>query len=62
MNSNSFRLPDDVLQTAKVAKLLRLMESGKAAQYKNQNLDDIEIDVHEEADLEDENSDIGKIV
>ncbi|XP_044756880.1 uncharacterized protein LOC123315296 [Coccinella septempunctata] len=43
----SYRLPDDVYQTAKLSKLLLLMEKGEANQYKGKSLDEIEINMEE---------------
>jgi hypothetical protein len=55
-----YRLPDDLYQTAKIAKVLLLMEKGDAAKYKNKSLDEIEINADEEVDFEeDENGDSG---
>ncbi|CAH0563179.1 unnamed protein product [Brassicogethes aeneus] len=51
-----YRLPDDIYQTAKIAKLLVLMENGKAGQYKGKSLDEIEMDMEEEVN-EDESDD-----
>lgn len=39
-----FRLPQDVFQTAKVAKVLLLLEKGKEAEFKGKLLEDIELD------------------
>ncbi|KAG5884923.1 hypothetical protein JTB14_001881 [Gonioctena quinquepunctata] len=50
-----YRLPDDVFQTAKIAKLLVLMESGQAGQYKGKTLDEIDLDLEE--DVNEESSD-----
>ncbi|XP_074026426.1 uncharacterized protein isoform X1 [Leptinotarsa decemlineata] len=38
-----YRLPDDVYQTAKIAKLLMLMERGEAGNYKGKTLDEIDL-------------------
>jgi len=38
-----YRLPHDVYQTAKVAKVLMAMESGSIGQYKGKNLEEIEV-------------------
>lgn len=41
-----FRLPVDIYQTAKVSKLLLMMEKGKLpVEYKGKSLDEIEIDI-----------------
>ena len=45
VHKGSYRLPDDVFQTAKISKLLLLMESGEAAEYKGKALDEIDIDL-----------------
>nr|XP_023014877.1 uncharacterized protein LOC111504537 [Leptinotarsa decemlineata] len=51
-----YRLPDDVYQTAKIAKLLMLMERGEAGNYKGKTLDEIDLkmddDIFEEEDEE----------
>lgn len=38
-----YRLPSDVLQTAKVAKILLAMERGEMSNFKGKSLDDIDI-------------------
>lgn len=40
-----YRLPDDVYQTAKICKLLLMMESGDAAKYRGKSLNEIQIDM-----------------
>ncbi|CAH1102112.1 unnamed protein product [Psylliodes chrysocephalus] len=47
VHRNSYRLPDDLYQTAKISKLLLLMEKGQAGEYKGKSLDDIPIDMDE---------------
>lgn len=47
-----YRLPDDVYQTAKIAKILMLMEKGEAAMHKGKTLDEIEVNLEEEINLE----------
>ena len=42
-----YRLPHDVFQTAKVAKILMAMESGSIGQFKGMNLEDIDIGPNE---------------
>jgi hypothetical protein len=42
-----YRLPSDILQTAKVAKLLMAMDSGQHQQLTGQCLDDIQLDLDE---------------
>lgn len=39
-----FRLPQDMYQTAKVAKILLLLEQGKGEKFKGKNLNEIEIE------------------
>lgn len=56
VHRNSYRLPDDVYQTAKLSKLLLLMEKGIAGEYKGMTLDNINIDLEDNL-LENENSD-----
>lgn len=46
----SYRLPDDVYQTAKISKLLILMEDGKADAFRGKSLDEIELDLNEQLD------------
>lgn len=55
------RLPDDVYQTAKIAKILHLMETGNAADFKNKNLDEIQFDMKNEVvdEIEEENENTG---
>lgn len=51
-----FRLPEDIYQTAKVSKLLILMDKGDGHKYKGKSLN--EIDINPEVDMvESENSD-----
>lgn len=47
IHKKSYRLPDDVYQTAKIAKILILMENGKAANFKGKSLDEIEVNMDE---------------
>ena len=42
-----YRLPDDVMQTAKVVKILMAMERGDMALYKGKSLDEIDIAIDE---------------
>ena len=42
-----YRLPDDVMQTAKVGKILMAMEKGDMALYKGKSLDEIDIAIDE---------------
>lgn len=39
-----YRMQDDVIELAKVSKLLLALESGKAHQYRNMSLDDIDLE------------------
>ncbi|KAL4718874.1 hypothetical protein ACJJTC_006539 [Scirpophaga incertulas] len=48
VHKKSYRLPDDVYQTAKISKLLILMEDGKADTYKGKSLEEIDLDLNEE--------------
>lgn len=48
VHKGSYRLPDDIYQTAKISKLLILMENGRAGQFKGKKLDDVEIDLNED--------------
>ena len=41
----SYRLPDDVFQTAKISKLLLVREKGEAGQYNRKTLEEIDIDI-----------------
>ncbi|CAG9773287.1 unnamed protein product [Ceutorhynchus assimilis] len=47
VHKNSYRLPDDVYQTAKISKLLMVMEKGGADHYKGKSIDEIDIDMEE---------------
>ncbi|KAL4702579.1 hypothetical protein ACJJTC_016055 [Scirpophaga incertulas] len=63
VHRQNYRLPDDVYQTAKLSKLLLLMESGNADCYKGKSLDDIDLDLEQDLlqDVDegnDENDDI----
>ncbi|XP_031358606.1 uncharacterized protein LOC116182225 [Photinus pyralis] len=49
---NSYRLPNDVYQTAKMSKLLLLMEKGEAGQFKGKSLDEIEVDLEDVVDCD----------
>lgn len=48
VHRQNYRLPDDVYQTAKLSKLLLLMESGKADSFKGKCLDDINLDLEQD--------------
>lgn len=47
VHKSSYRLPDDVYQTAKISKLLILMEKGEAGEHKGKTLDDISVDLEQ---------------
>lgn len=49
VHRSSYRLPDDVFQTAKIAKILLLMEQGSLSDFKGKTLDEINVDL--EADI-----------
>ena len=42
-----YRLPSDILQTAKVSKILLAMENGQQGKLTGQSLDEIEVNFHE---------------
>ncbi|KAJ8936194.1 hypothetical protein NQ318_008491 [Aromia moschata] len=44
VHRKEYRLPDDIFQTAKIAKLLLLMESGDAGKYQGKTLDEINLE------------------
>lgn len=44
----SYRLPDDIYQTARISKLLILMERGEAGQFKGKTLDEIDLNLEED--------------
>lgn len=46
VHKDSYRLPSDVYQTAKISKLLMLMEDGRAD--KGEALDDMDLNLDEE--------------
>uniref|UniRef100_A0A0A9WNV2 Uncharacterized protein n=2 Tax=Lygus hesperus TaxID=30085 RepID=A0A0A9WNV2_LYGHE len=45
IHKKEYRLPDHIFQTAKVSKLLLMMEAGQAGQFKGKTLDEIEVDM-----------------
>ncbi|KAG5889028.1 hypothetical protein JTB14_009433 [Gonioctena quinquepunctata] len=47
VHKQAYRLPDDVYQTAKISKLLLLMEKGEASQFKGKTLDEINLNLEE---------------
>lgn len=54
VHSKVYRLPDDIYQTAKIAKLLMLMERGDAGKYKGKSLEEIDVDMNEEIVLDED--------
>lgn len=58
VHKTSYRLPDDVYQTAKISKLLILMEKGEAGEYKGKSLDEINIDLNENLLINDDDEGI----
>lgn len=48
VHRDNYRLPDDVFQTAKISKLLLLMEKGQAAEFKGKTLNDIDLNFEED--------------
>lgn len=52
VHRGSYRLPDDVFQTAKISKLLLLMEKGTASEYKGKSLDEITVDLDIDFDID----------
>lgn len=48
VHKGSYRLPDDIYQTAQISKLLILTENGQAGQFKGKEVDDVEIDWNED--------------
>lgn len=48
IHRTSYRLPDDVYQTARLSKLLILMEKGTAGQFKGKTLDEIDLELEED--------------
>lgn len=53
IRERNYRLSDDLVQTAKIFKLLLLMETGNADMYKGLNFDEININLDEEIIVED---------
>ncbi|XP_076139300.1 uncharacterized protein LOC143138451 [Alosa pseudoharengus] len=60
-----YRLPEGTLQLAKISKVLMSIEQGRLMEFKGKNLDEIEIQPHEQVQLldegmeEEEHEDIG---
>lgn len=61
VHRNSYRLPDDIYQTAKISKVLLLMEKGNLGQYKGKNLDDININMDEDLLTHQQSSDESEV-
>lgn len=57
VHNKDYRLPDDVFQAAKIAKLLLLMERGEAGKYKGKCLEEIDLNLEENIDIEDSDED-----
>ncbi|KAJ8945785.1 hypothetical protein NQ314_009054 [Rhamnusium bicolor] len=55
------RLPQDIYQTAKVAKVLLLLEKGKGKEFRGKNLSEIELDKDVYYSSESEEDSIGNI-
>ncbi|CAH1965753.1 unnamed protein product [Acanthoscelides obtectus] len=53
VHKDAYRLPDDLYQTAKISKLLILMEKGQAGENKGKGLEELTVDLEE--DLLEEN-------
>ncbi|XP_050505687.1 uncharacterized protein LOC126883959 [Diabrotica virgifera virgifera] len=47
-HKNFYRLPQDVYQSSKVAKILLLMEQGLAANFKGKSIDEIDINLEDD--------------
>lgn len=47
IHRGSYRMPDDVYQTATISKLLLLMEKGEANQFKGKSLSEIDLNLEE---------------
>ncbi|CAH2100590.1 unnamed protein product [Euphydryas editha] len=52
VHRQNYRLPDDIFQTAKISKLLILIENGQADAFKGKCLDEININMDEELEGE----------
>ncbi|KAL3273117.1 hypothetical protein HHI36_014571 [Cryptolaemus montrouzieri] len=48
IHRSSYRFPDEVYQTAKLSKLLILMEKGKAGEFRGKTLDEIYVQLDED--------------
>lgn len=47
VHRSEYRLPDDIFQTAKVMKMLIMMENGTAGQFKGKSFDEIDFNLLE---------------
>lgn len=47
VHKNNYRLPDGIYQTAKISKLLLIMEKGGPSEFKGKSLEEIDIDMEE---------------
>lgn len=47
VHRSDYRLPDDIFQTAKVMKMLIMMENGTAGQFKGKSFDEIDFNLPE---------------
>ncbi|KAF5276274.1 hypothetical protein FQA39_LY06623 [Lamprigera yunnana] len=56
MSESELELPDDVNQTAKITKLLLLMEKGTTAEYKGRCLEEINLNLEEECNKDNNNN------
>ncbi|KAJ8943729.1 hypothetical protein NQ314_009666 [Rhamnusium bicolor] len=48
IHRTSYRLPDDIYQTARISKLLLFMEKGKAGQFMCKSLDEINLNLEDD--------------
>ncbi|KAJ8930816.1 hypothetical protein NQ314_016348 [Rhamnusium bicolor] len=48
IHRQSYRLPDDIYQTSKIAKILLLMEKGTVGEFKGKTLEEINFDMEED--------------
>jgi integrase len=56
IHRSEYRLPDNIFQTSKIAKLLLAMEKGEGSKFRGQSLDEIDMDLENNL-LEDPESD-----
>lgn len=47
VHRSEYRLPDDIFQTAKIMKMLIMMENGTAGQFKGKSFDEIDFNLPE---------------